>query len=233
MELEGDADALVAALSFVGDVFDFAVAELSGAVDASSSPLTVQGSVAVSSDPPPPGFSSELDGVWPPESDHSGNGGFDLGLAGFDDQAGWTLTRSDGAAAVSTSSGSDGDLNADEAISDALSSSTRLPIVEANAGSDAPDASVKGKPAERSGSRKRPASYNPNRARDEQLRELRSLRAEAAELEEQLAVLGKLRPHQRLVEGNSSQEENTSDSIAANVWKAMADRQLQKRMAST
>jgi len=84
---------------------------------------------------------------------------------------------------------------------------------------------------------KRSLGYNPNRAREELRKEVLGLRTEAAELEEQVAILRRFRPCRDAVAQDRSSRAValpafSADIVASNVWKAMAQRQLQKRMAS-
>lgn len=84
---------------------------------------------------------------------------------------------------------------------------------------------------------KRPYNYNSNRARDEQRRELRALRAEAAGLESKLATLRKLGALRGVdVEGGEAGKNGKNgaqDPLAEVVWKNIAQHQFRKRLASS
>jgi len=154
---------------------------------------------------------SNVDGEWSP----SGGGGT---LAALGEAA---------------SSGGDGDLSARQAALDAECSSMLPSSGASESVDDDPRDSVKAKPVEKKRTRKRPADYNPNRAREEQRKEVRALRSEVGSLEEQLAVLDEARPRHCGAVASGLHHVDESDSIASNVWKALAERQLQKRVAST
>lgn len=87
---------------------------------------------------------------------------------------------------------------------------------------------------------KKTLNYNPNRARDEQRRELRTLRAETAELETQLEALQVARRWRTSekkrgvrVGVKHLRTELAMNSLAESAWKALAQRQFDLRMRST
>ncbi|OWZ07969.1 M96 mating-specific protein [Phytophthora megakarya] len=83
--------------------------------------------------------------------------------------------------------------------------------------------------------RKRPPTYNSNFAREQQRKELRSLRTEAKDLESQLAVIQQVR--QGLGGQNNSISDRTERSpladIARGVWMTLAQQQFAQRITAT
>ncbi|KAG7375121.1 hypothetical protein PHYPSEUDO_003653, partial [Phytophthora pseudosyringae] len=88
---------------------------------------------------------------------------------------------------------------------------------------------------------KRQLNYNPNRAREQQRKELLYLREKVVEMEQELnALQGSRRPKSLTeveMEGNKNQEEGrevvvSSGFKAPEVWKEMAGHQLEQRLKS-
>lgn len=132
-----------------------------------------------------------------------------------------------------------------ECSHDAIKSDSPSPSsatsVAANDGNVPPHGAASARKQRASGkTQRRSAQYNPNRARDEQRRELRRLRTDASELEEQLSVLRSHRCRLQRSHADSDRggcltgtmRSGVVESIAASVWKAIAERQLEKRMAA-
>ncbi|KAG3150202.1 hypothetical protein PC128_g23259 [Phytophthora cactorum] len=85
---------------------------------------------------------------------------------------------------------------------------------------------------------KRPLNYNPNRAREQQRKELLYLREKVVEMEQELKALQGTRRPKTLteVEGNNEEDEG-EDALstgfkAPEVWKDMASHQLEQRLKS-
>lgn len=102
------------------------------------------------------------------------------------------------------------------------------------------DAQTVSRPARPRRRSKRPVGYNPNRAREEQRRELQALKAEAAELEAKIAALKKmgLLPGVRGQGGNVGRVDEQVEGDKLNpleevVWKKTAQYHLRKRVASS
>lgn len=88
---------------------------------------------------------------------------------------------------------------------------------------------------ERKRKQKRPTNYKPNKARDEQRKELKELRARSMELEQHLSMLKKLRPFPNAREGDKLTTWNrrvVTAPVAASVWKSIAKRQFDKLTAT-
>ncbi|ETI43952.1 hypothetical protein, variant 2, partial [Phytophthora nicotianae] len=89
--------------------------------------------------------------------------------------------------------------------------------------------------ATRSRQKKRQGTYNPNHAREQQRKELRALRTEAADLETQVAAMRQVRRAVVIQDENNSSHAKQSPfaDIARTVWRAAAQQQISERMKAT
>jgi hypothetical protein len=233
VESDGDVEALAAVLSFVDEALNGHHAGLRTATDnLSPSSAWLQPTAACSESPAD--VVSELDDALVPlDSLLELDGDFDASASLMLE---WDIAQHVG---DFTDSVDGGDCGHDAVKMDGQSSSS-VTSVAVNDGDVQPH---RAKPArkQRASSKiqRRNNVYNPNRARDEQRRELRRLRTDASELEEQLSVLRSHRCHLQRSHGASDRggsptgttRSGVAESIATSVWKAIAERQLEKRMA--
>ncbi|KUF89125.1 Cytochrome P450 86A2 [Phytophthora nicotianae] len=120
---------------------------------------------------------------------------------------------------------------------DGLPSPTELALVETQ--TEAPAAKTSAKTKARKVSKpKRPLNYNPNRAREQQRKELLYLREKVVEMEQELNALQSTRRPKTLteVEGDKQEDERENVALAGfnapEVWKEMASHQLEQRLKS-